>query len=68
MAKDGSVSVPLTSAEVKVIDNALAVLGDVKRRAANAPRNSAVVRDAFNSELREVERVRVLVNNLEIPL
>lgn len=60
--------VPLTSGDIKVIDCALAVFGDVKRRAANAPRNSDVVREAFNSELREVERVRTLINNLELPL
>lgn len=66
MAKD--TVVPLTSGEIKWIDAALAVLCDVKRRAANAPRNSDAVREAFNTELREVERVRAKVNSMELPL
>ena len=63
-----TVSIPLTKADVAILDRACAVLGDVKRRAANAPRNSAVVRDAFNSEYRDVERVRAKINSLELPL
>lgn len=66
MAKD--TVVPLTSGEIKLIDAALAVFGDVKRRAANSPRNSEVVREAFNTELREVERVRAKINSMELPL
>ena len=66
MAKD--TVVPLTSGEIKLIDAALAVFCDVKRRAANSSRNSEVVREAFNTELREVERVRSKINSMELPL
>lgn len=68
MAKDSLAPVILGKVEIAVLDRACAVLADMKRRAANAPRNSDVVREAFNSELREVERVRTLINNLELPL
>nr|QJB20283.1 MAG: hypothetical protein [Microvirus sp.] len=68
MAKESLAPVTLGKAEIAVLDRACAVLADIKRRAANAPRNSDVVREAFNSELREVERVRILVNNLELSL
>ena len=63
-----TVSIALTTADVKLLDRACAVLGDVKRRAANAPRNSDAVRDAFNSEYRDVERVRAKINSRELPL
>jgi len=67
MAEKGVV-LSLTKADVEVLDRACAVLGDVKRRAANAPRNSDAVREAFNSEYRDVERVRAKINSLELPL
>lgn len=67
MAEKG-VNIVFTMADLEVLDRACAVLGDVKRRAANAPRNSDAVREAFNSEFRDVERVRAKINSLELPL
>lgn len=65
---DKTVSITLTKSDLAVLDRACAVLGDVKRRAANAPRNSNAVRDAFNAEYNEVQRVRAKINSQELPL